>query len=119
MSLAKRKLVIVLPPMLTVPWFSSASVIILSTKMLKRVGESKNPCLTPTVVLIQSSIIHLKYFTILIGPNLSANFLSRRELYLEEMDSIQSTRWYIASMQNSNLVSRQRRGSLAVYVCVN
>ena len=114
MSLAKRKLVIVLPPMLTVPWFSSASVIILSTKMLKRVGESKNPCLTPTVVLIQSSIIHLKYFAILIGSNLPANFLSRRVLYLEEMDSIQSTRWYIASMQNSNLVSRKRRGSLAV-----
>ena len=87
--------------------------------MLKKVGESKNPCLTPTVVLIQSSIIHLKYFAILIGPNRPANFHSQRVLYLEEMDNIQSTRWYIASIQNRNLVSRQRRGSLAVYVCVN
>ena len=40
MSSAKRTLVIALPPMLTVPlWSSSASVIVLSRKMLKRVGE--------------------------------------------------------------------------------
>ena len=40
----KGKLVIVLPPMLTVPWWtSSVSVIILSRKKLKRVGESKTP----------------------------------------------------------------------------
>ena len=40
----KGKLVIVLPPMLTVPWWSSsASVIILSRKILKRVGESETP----------------------------------------------------------------------------
>ena len=49
---AKRKLVIVLLSMLTVPWWSySASVIIISRKMLKRVGESKHCCLSPTVVL--------------------------------------------------------------------
>ena len=37
---AERKFVIVLPPILTVPsWSSSASAIILSKKMLKRVGE--------------------------------------------------------------------------------
>ena len=40
MSSAKRTLVIALPPMLIVPlWSSSASVIVLSRKMLKRVGE--------------------------------------------------------------------------------
>ena len=45
MSLANRKFVIFLPPMLTVPsWSFSASVIILSKKMLKRVGESTQPC---------------------------------------------------------------------------
>ena len=38
----KGKLVIVLPLMLTVPWWpSSASVIILSRKILKRVGERR------------------------------------------------------------------------------
>ena len=55
MSSVKRKLVIVLPQMLTVLWrSSSASVTILSRKILKRVGESRHPCLTPTVVLNQS-----------------------------------------------------------------
>ena len=39
MSSAKRKLVIVLSPMLTLPlWFSSASFLILSRRMLKTVG---------------------------------------------------------------------------------
>ena len=61
MSSAKRKLVTVLPPMLTVPWRSSnASVRILSRKMLKRVGESRHPCLTPTVVLNQSPMSPLR-----------------------------------------------------------
>ena len=61
MSSAKRKFVIFLPPMLTVPsWSSSASVIILSKKMLKRVGESTQPCLTPTVVLNQSPMLLLR-----------------------------------------------------------
>ena len=43
MSSAKRKFVVVLPPILTIPsWSSSASDIILS-KTLKRVGESRHP----------------------------------------------------------------------------
>ena len=61
MSSAKRKLVIVLPPMLTVPWWSSsASVTILSRKILKGVGESRHPYLTPTVVLNQSPMPPLR-----------------------------------------------------------
>ena len=52
---------IVLPPMLTVPsWSSKASVVILSRYMLKRVGESRHPCLTPTVVRNQSPMLLLK-----------------------------------------------------------
>ena len=55
MSSAKRKLVISRPPMLTLPsWSSNASHMILSMKMLKRVGESRHPCRTPTVVLNHS-----------------------------------------------------------------
>ena len=42
-------------------WFSSASVINLSEKKLKRVGESKQPCLTPTVDPNQSLILPLRY----------------------------------------------------------
>ena len=49
MSSAKRKLVISRPPMLTLPsWSSNASHMILSRKMLKRVGESWHLCQTPT-----------------------------------------------------------------------
>ncbi|KAH3795530.1 hypothetical protein DPMN_149085 [Dreissena polymorpha] len=45
----------VLPLMLNVPsWSSSASVMILSKYMLKRLGESKLSCLTSVVVLKQS-----------------------------------------------------------------
>ena len=52
MTSAKRKLVISRPLMLTLPsWSSNASHMILSRKMLKRVGESKHPWRTPTVVL--------------------------------------------------------------------
>ena len=48
MSYAKRKLVISRPPMLTLPsWSSNASHMILSRKVLKRVGESRLPCRTP------------------------------------------------------------------------
>ena len=55
---AKCKFVIVLPPVLTVPsWFSSASAIILSKKMLKRVGESRHPWRTPIVVLDHSPML--------------------------------------------------------------
>ncbi|KAF6040827.1 hypothetical protein EB796_000860 [Bugula neritina] len=61
MSSAKCKLVIVLPPMLTVPLCSSSpSVMILSKKMLKRDGESKQPCLTLTVVPNQSPMLPLR-----------------------------------------------------------
>ena len=52
MSSAKRKLVMSRPPMLTLPsWSSKASHMIFSRKMLKRFGESRHPCRTPTVVL--------------------------------------------------------------------
>ena len=48
---------IVLPPMLTVPPRSSkASVVILSRNMLKRLGGSRHPCQTPTVVRNQPPI---------------------------------------------------------------
>ena len=52
---------IILPPMLAVPPRSSkASVIIVSRNMLKRVGESRHPCRTPTVVQNQSPTLPLK-----------------------------------------------------------
>ena len=54
MSLAKRKLVIVLPPTADCSLVIRVSVIIFSTKKLKKDGESKHPCLTPTEVLDQS-----------------------------------------------------------------
>ena len=61
MSSEKRTFEIVLPPMLTVDlWSSSASAMIISRNMLKRVGESRKPCLTPTVVLNQSPVLPLK-----------------------------------------------------------
>ena len=57
----KGRLVIVLPPMPTVPsWSSKASVMILFRNMLKRVGESRHPCRTPTVVRNQSPMLPLK-----------------------------------------------------------
>ena len=71
MSSAKRRLVIVLPPMLVIvlpqmlvivlpqmlrvpSWSSKASVMIFSRNMLKRVGEIRHPFRTPTVVRNQS-----------------------------------------------------------------
>ena len=60
MSSAKRKLIMSCPPMLTLPsWSSKASHMILSRKMLKRVGESRHPCQTPTVVLNHSPVLPL------------------------------------------------------------
>ena len=54
MSSAKWKLVMSRPPMLTLPsWSSKASHMILSRKMLKRVGGS------PTVVLNHSPVLPL------------------------------------------------------------
>ena len=61
MSSATQRLVILLPPMLTVPsWSSKASVVILSRNMLKRMGESRHPCWTPTVVQNQPPMLLLK-----------------------------------------------------------
>ena len=58
MSSAKRKFVIILPLILTVPsWSSSASAIILSKKMLKRVGESRHPWCTPIAVWNHSPML--------------------------------------------------------------
>ena len=57
-SSANRRLVIFQPPMLTFPSSSStASDMIRSRKMLKRVGERRHPCLTPTVVLNHSPML--------------------------------------------------------------
>ena len=61
MSSAERKLVISRRPMLTLlSWSSNASHMILSRKMLKRVGESRHPCRTPTVVVNHSPVLPLK-----------------------------------------------------------
>ena len=58
MSSANRRLVIFLPPMLTFPSCSSrASDMIRSRKMLKRVGDRRHPCQTPTVVLNHSPML--------------------------------------------------------------
>ena len=58
MSSANRRLVIFLPPMLTFPLCSSrASIMISSRKMLKRVGDRRHLCLTPTVVLNHSPML--------------------------------------------------------------
>ena len=60
MSSAKRKLVISRSQMLTLPsWSSNASHMILSRKVLKRVGESRHSCRTPTVVLNHSPVLPL------------------------------------------------------------
>ena len=40
-------------------WSSNASNMILSRKMLKRVGERRHPCRTPTVVLNHSHVLPL------------------------------------------------------------
>ena len=58
MSSAKRKFVIVLPLILTVPsWSLSALAIILFKKMLKRVGENTHLWQTPTVVQNHSPML--------------------------------------------------------------
>ena len=58
MSSAHRKLVIFLPPMLTFPSCSSRALdMIRSRKMLKRVGDRRHPCLTPTVGLVHSPML--------------------------------------------------------------
>ena len=58
MSSANRRLVIFLSPILNFLSCSPrASDMILSRKMLKRVGDRKHPCLTLTVVLSHSPIL--------------------------------------------------------------
>ena len=58
--ISKAEVVISRPPMLTLPsWSSNASHMLLSRKMLKRVGQSKHPCQTPTVVLNHSLVLPL------------------------------------------------------------
>ena len=77
MSSAKRKLVISRPSMLTLPsWSSNASHIILSRKMLKRVGESRCPCRPPTVFLNQSSVLPMNRT----APALSHRFWMTRTM---------------------------------------
>ena len=62
--------------MLTVPSCSSkASVMSLSRNMLKRVGERRHPCRTPTVVRNQSSMLLLKRTALVV---LSKRFLMIR-----------------------------------------
>ena len=59
-------LVISRPPMLTLPsWSSSASHMIPSRKMIKRVGESRHPCRTRTVVLNHSPVLPLNWTELL------------------------------------------------------
>ena len=58
MSPANRRLVIFLPSLLTFTSYSSrASDMIRSRKMLKRAGDKRHPCLTPTVVLNYSPML--------------------------------------------------------------
>ena len=60
MSSANRRLVILLPPMLTFPSCSSrASDMIRSRKMLKRVGDRRHPCLTPMLPFIWTALVAL------------------------------------------------------------
>ena len=64
MSSAKRRLVIVLLPVLTEPSSSKASIVIVCRNMLKRVGESGHYCRTPTVVQNQSHMLPSKRTTL-------------------------------------------------------
>ena len=51
MSSAKRRLEMRRPPMEVVLWCSCrVSLMMFSRKMLNRIGESRQPCRTPTVV---------------------------------------------------------------------
>ena len=62
--LANRRVVIFLLPMLTFRSCSSwASDMICLRKMLKRVGERRYPCLTPTVVLNSTPMLSFEPFS--------------------------------------------------------
>jgi len=66
MSSAKRRLQIGLPLMVMEVWGSWRVVsIILSRKMLKSTGESRHPCLTPTVVWLNLQYEPIMNFKIL------------------------------------------------------
>ena len=61
MSSANRRLVIYLLPILTFSsCYSRASDIIRLRKMMKRVGDRRHPCLTPTVVLSHCPMLPFK-----------------------------------------------------------
>ena len=67
---------IVLPSMLTVPsWSSMASIMIFYINMLKRVGEGRHSCWTPTVVRNHSHMLPLKRTALV---PLSKRFLMNR-----------------------------------------
>ena len=58
MSSAMQILKKIQPSVLTLPlWSSSASLMTLSMKVLKRVEENRHPCRTPTEVLKQSPVL--------------------------------------------------------------
>ena len=61
MSSAEQKLMKLQPPILTLPLrSSSASLMVLSRQILKRVGECWHPCRTPAVYLNKSPVLPLK-----------------------------------------------------------
>ena len=79
MSSAKRRFVMFLPPMLTFPSCSSrASDMIHSRKMLKRVGDRRHPCLTPTVVLNHSPMLSFVWTALVV---LSQSYLMVRTIF--------------------------------------
>ena len=78
MSSANRRLVIFLPPMLTFPSCSSrASDMVRFRKMLKRVGDRRHPCLTPTVILNHSPMLPF-IWTALIALSQSCSMMRTR-----------------------------------------
>ena len=78
LSSANRRLVIFLPPTLTFPSCSSrASDMIRSRKMLKRVGDKRHHCLTPTVVLNHSPMLPF-IWTALVALSWSCSMLRTR-----------------------------------------
>ena len=107
MPSAKRKFVIVLPPMLTDPsWSSKALVMILSRNMLKRVGESRHPCLAPAVVLNHSP-------TVMTDEGSKQETLSR----IAQTDGALSKLKTISKDKNIALNSKIRmRRSLVIYI---
>ena len=78
MSSANRRLVIILRPMLTFSSCSSrTSGRIRSTKMLKKMGDRRYPCLTPNVVLNHSPMRPFTW-TALVALSQSYSMVRRR-----------------------------------------